>query len=84
MARTSDTSILEMALVGYEAKKEEIERRIRELRTQVKGTSILAGISNGQQPVKRFLSEAARNRIAAAQRKRWAEHRKQQAERVEA
>jgi hypothetical protein len=30
----------------------------------------------GEAPVKRILSPAARNRIAAAQRKRWAEHRK--------
>jgi len=68
-----------MALVGYEFEKRKIEDKIRELQAKIKGRRIPAG-HNGREPgIKRFLSAAARARIAAAQRKRWAEHRRRAA-----
>jgi hypothetical protein len=66
-----------MALIGYQFEKERIEGKIRELQALLKGKKAPApGMVKGKAPVKRELSPAARNRIAAAQRKRWAEHRK--------
>lgn len=81
MARVSnDLSILQMALVGYQVEKERIEGKIRELHAQLKGKRAPGSITvKSKERVKRVLSEEARERIAAAQKKRWAEHRKNQA-----
>jgi hypothetical protein len=81
MARTShDVGILEMALIGYQSEKQKIEVKIRELQAELKGKHAPAlPAAKSKTRVKRVLSEAARNRIAAAQKKRWAEHRKLQA-----
>jgi len=66
-----------MALVGYEIEKQKIEDKIRQIRAQLGGRSAAAapGAKGGPRR-KRTLSVSARKRIAAAQRKRWAEHRK--------
>ena len=83
MARRSnvhDATLVEMALIGYEAEKEKIEGRIRELRARLKGNRAASTVGDSAQgPAKRVMSDAARERIAAAQRKRWAEQRKRQA-----
>ena len=79
MARASrDVTLLQMALIGYQSEKEKIEARIQELKAILKGESAPAAnaAEPGKPKVKRVLSEEARNRIAAAQKKRWAEHRK--------
>jgi hypothetical protein len=77
---SQDSSMLEMALVGYEIEKKKIEEKIREIRTQLGGgrsTENVRGPStNNEPPKRRKLSVAARKRIAAAQKKRWAEHRR--------
>ena len=69
---TQDLSMLAMALVGYELEKKKIDERIREIRAQLSGGT-LADDANA--PKRRKLSKAARKRIAAAQKKRWAERR---------
>ena len=69
---TKDLSMLSMALVGYELEKKKIDERIREVRAQLAGQPSI----DGQTPKRRKLSVAARKRIGAAQKKRWAEHRK--------
>jgi hypothetical protein len=82
-----DKGILSMALVGYETEKQRIDEKIAEIRARLSGRSSApastpaapeagtsAPASDG--PKKRILSPAARKRIAAAQKKRWAEHRK--------
>jgi len=72
-----------MELVCYQIEKEKIEARIRDLQSQLKGKrgSSPAASTNGDgRRGKRELSAAARARIAAAQKKRWAEHRKRQAQ----
>jgi hypothetical protein len=75
-----------MALVGYEIEKQRIEARIREVREQLgthgSGARAAASVANneGGPGRKRTLSAAARKRIAAAQRKRWAEHHKKLAQ----
>ncbi len=74
-----DASILQMALVGYQIEMQKVESKIRELQSLLKGKRIASSSSVTaveRPPAKRFLSDAARNRIAAAQRKRWAEHRR--------
>jgi hypothetical protein len=71
--------MLAMALVGYELEKQKIEEKIRDIRARLggRGGGSVAAPAKGAGPgPKRTLSTAARRRIAAAQRKRWAEHRK--------
>lgn len=78
---TQDNSTLEMALVGYQIEKEKIEVKISEIQAQLKGKKAPAP-EGAEKPAggKRFLSPAARKRIATAQKKRWAEHRKRLAQ----
>jgi hypothetical protein len=82
-----DTETLEMALVGFEQKKVEIDEKIRHLKSLLAGSPVSspkkAAAPKAKEAVaptrkKRTLSAAARKRIALAQKKRWAEHRKSQ------
>ena len=82
-----DTETLEMALVGFEQKKVEIEEKIRYIKGLLAGSPVSSPkkasgpkAKDAAAPVrkKRTLSAAARKRIALAQKKRWAEHRKNQ------
>jgi hypothetical protein len=80
---TTDLVTLQMALVGYRIERQKIEDKIQELQAQLKGKrvtlpSAAAEKQAGEGP-KRILSPAARKRIALAQKKRWAEYRKQHA-----
>jgi hypothetical protein len=80
---TDDLTTLQMALVGYQIEKQRIDEKIREIQNRLKGrrTSLPAAEPEKKAPgVKRVLSPAARKRIAAAQKKRWAEHRKRVAQ----
>ena len=70
-----------MALVGYQIEKDKIETKIRELQSKLKGRRAAAAPTGGN---RRELSPAARARIAAAQKKRWAEHRRQKAQAAKA
>ena len=78
---TEDLSTLQMALVGYQLEKQRIEARIQEIQAKLKGKVVAAPAAAGKpEAVKRVLSPAARKRIAAAQKKRWAEHRRKAAQ----
>ena len=79
---TEDLSTLQMALVGYEIEKQKIEDKISEIQAKLKGKTVTAKATAEpkEAKVKRVLSPAARKRIAAAQKKRWAEHRKRLAQ----
>jgi hypothetical protein len=70
-----------MALVGYQIEKQRIEDKIQEIQARLKGKTVSSRAPAKPKPagVKRVLSAAARKRISAAQKKRWAEHRKAQA-----
>ena len=73
---------LEMALAGYQAERQKIQARIAGIVTQLGGNGARRSRPIGnhaQGAAKRALSAAGRERIAAAQRKRWEEHRKQMA-----
>lgn len=80
----SDSTTLAMALVGYELEKQKIEDQIRQIRARLGGRrgrppgAVSAAKAAGPRH-RRTLSASARRRIAAAQRKRWAEHRKKMA-----
>ena len=75
-----DFTLLQMALIGYGAEKEKIEGKIRELRALLKGRrSPPVTAEPSKTGVKRQMSDEARARIADAQKRRWAEHRKQKA-----
>ena len=74
-----DQDMLAMALVGYEVEKKKIEEKIKMIRARIGGSRLAAKASApeaGEGRTRRKLSKAARKRIAAAQKKRWAEHRK--------
>lgn len=65
MRYSQDT--LRMALVGFQAKLEEINAQIEQVKRMLRGTS-----AAGRKP----MSKAGRKRIAEAQKKRWAAYRK--------
>lgn len=79
---TEDLSTLQMALVGYQIEKQRIEEKIGEIQSRLKGKAVSSPSSAEAKPAgtRRTLSPAARKRIAAAQKKRWAEHRKKAAQ----
>jgi hypothetical protein len=81
-----DVSMLQMALVGYQIEKQRIESKIEELRGKLKGRGTAISPASGEPaaPRRRELSEAARKRIAMAQKRRWAEHRKRAAQAAKA
>jgi hypothetical protein len=78
--------ILEAALQGLEAQRQKLEEQIANVRSMLGGRAVKpakaqvwasSGVSNGGgAPKKRILSPEARQRIAAAQKKRWAAYRK--------
>ncbi len=77
-----DLTTLQMALVGYQIERDKIDAKIREIQTRLKGKHVplpSADVEKKAPAPKRVLSPAARRRIAAAQKKRWAEHRKRMA-----
>ncbi len=83
--RADDLATLQMALVGYEIERQKIDERIREIRALLGGRrvplpSAMASGAAVSQPRKRNLSPAARKRIADAQKRRWAEHRRKAAQ----
>jgi len=85
MLRTKTTdrqSLLTAALEGLELQKQRIDEQIREVRSMLgkpgaKQTRAAAAPGAGPARTRRTLSPLARKRIAAAQKKRWAEYRKQ-------
>jgi len=78
-----DRTLLEMALVGFEAEKARIATAMAAIRAQLgqRGPGRLKAGSdeNALAQRKRTLSAAARKRIAAAQKKRWAAFKKERA-----
>ncbi|MCU1260648.1 MAG: hypothetical protein JWO80_3533 [Bryobacterales bacterium] len=83
-----DTDMLAMALVGYEQQKAKIDEKIREIKGLLGGGKKTAASQSGEATSapaaparkKRVLSAEARKRIASAQKRRWAEHRKKLAQ----
>jgi peptidoglycan hydrolase CwlO-like protein len=73
-----DTELLEAALIGFQHKRDQLEQRIAELRSQIGGlpaTRPAAAASEASAPGRRTMSASARRRIALAQKKRWAAYK---------
>jgi hypothetical protein len=74
-----NAAILEYALHHLERERDEIQAKIEHIRRQL-GSRIAATPPTSSEPrPKRVLSESARKRIAAAQKRRWAAHRRAKA-----
>jgi hypothetical protein len=70
----TDRTLLEAALLGYQAQVAAIEVAISEVR-KLLGNSSHAGPAPAK-PARRKMSAAGRRKIAEAQKKRWAEYKK--------
>ena len=75
-----DTELLEAALIGFQQKRDQLEQKIADLRSQIGGNSAsrpapAAAASSAAAPKKRSMSASARRRIALAQKKRWAAYK---------
>jgi cell division septum initiation protein DivIVA len=77
-----DNSLIEAALVGYQEELKRVDEKMKALRQRINegnGTSAKATTAKAepapQEKRKSRLSPAARRRIAAAQRKRWAAYK---------
>lgn len=84
---TPNREILEAALQGLEAQKQKLDEQIAQVRSMMgqrvsrspKAATVSESVSeNGNGRKRRTLSAEARKRIAAAQKKRWANFRKGQ------
>jgi len=80
---TADHSILEMAIVGYQSQLDQLTAKIAEIKSQLgqRGpgrpkSDVAASEHSGTK--RKGMSAAARARIAAAQKARWAAYRKGQ------
>jgi hypothetical protein len=84
MPTTLDPSILSAALEGLEQQQRKIDEQIREVRSMLghrrPGRPAKNSTPETTGPVRkrRSMSASAKRRIAAAQKKRWAEYHKQQ------
>ena len=65
-----DTATLQMALIGYQAELSRIEQKMADIRSLL-GGRVNPVVAKKATP-KRVLSPAARARMAAAQKRRWA------------
>ncbi len=75
--------LLSAALLGLEAQRKKIEEQIREVQAMLGRRPGRQAAASQAAPAKsatrrRQLSPAARKRIAAAQKRRWAEYRKRE------
>jgi len=80
MRLRQDTSLLSAALIGYQQKRAEIDKAIADLTVRLDGKHSATADTNSN-PVRQRkpFSAAARKRMAAAQKKRWAIYREQNA-----
>lgn len=79
MPRSSriDISILEAALIGFQHRHDEIATKMDEIRSRLgRSADHSPAGASAHRPKKRTMSASARRRIAAVQRKRWAEFKK--------
>jgi hypothetical protein len=82
-AALTDRGLLEAALTGLELQRQKIDEQIQTVRSRLGIGLKRRGRPPGSKAApktaasgKRVLSESARKRIAAAQKRRWAEFRK--------
>ena len=76
MRRRIDRSLLEMALAGYQAKREEVVQKMADIKRQLGAEAAPVAARTGEGKRRRKMSAAGRKAIAEAQRKRWAASKK--------
>jgi hypothetical protein len=77
MRKQTDNSLIEMALIGYTVKRDDIVQRMADIRRQLEGrASAPAAKLTANAKRKHKISAAGRARIAEAQRRRWAASKK--------
>ncbi len=76
--RIDDSSIFEAALIGLEYQHGQVEAKMAEIRRTlgIRAPRTMSGDGSVAAAPKRTVSLAARRKIGAAQKKRWAESRK--------
>jgi len=67
--------IIAAAITGFELQKGQLALKIAELRAMLPGATNGSAAPQATAPKRRKLSAAARKRIAAAQKERWAKYR---------
>jgi len=73
----NNSQLLQAALEGLQLQRDRIEEQISQVRSMLGGVARKAAPAAPAKPGgRRDLSPAARRRIAAAQKKRWAAYRK--------
>lgn len=80
MAVNADVEILQAALIGLQHMLSQVEQKIDELRYKVGVPSVTSPFGTTGTPKKRNLTPEARERIAEAQRKRWAAYQESKQE----
>jgi len=81
-----DSTIVEMAIVGYQSEIAKISAKIADIKAQLgqsgpgRPKAAAAGTDHSAPAKRRTISKAGRARIAAAQRARWAALKKQQSQ----
>lgn len=73
-----DAAFLNAALEGLELQRKRIEEQIEQVKAMMGGRR--AKVAAAKPAGKRLLSQEARKRIAMAQKRRWAEYRKNKAQ----
>jgi hypothetical protein len=69
---STDNSVLEAALIGYQFQLQMLSAKIREIKNRLGAKSVGQGSGTTRQSKKHQISPEGRARIAAAQKKRWA------------
>src|SRR4051812_11608175 len=77
MAQQLTNEIITAAIEGFEAQKQRLDEQIRELRSILSPREESVDETSGPRKSGRKISAAGRARIAEAQRKRWADKKKQ-------
>ena len=72
MSAKLTNTIIEAAIFGFEAQKRALDVQIAELRAMLSGAPAEAAAVTPTGPRRRRISAAARKKMAAGQRKRWA------------
>jgi hypothetical protein len=84
MARKSNGEVLAMALIGFAVQRKKVVEAIANLRTELASRSQARGRTRARtatpKPRTHRLSAEGRERIAAAQRKRWRQMKRRMAE----
>ena len=78
LSRMQDTELLKAALIGFQQMRDQVEQKIADLRGRIDGRTSPASASGSAAafaPKKRTMSASARQRIAMAQKKRWAAYK---------